>query len=84
MKWDIASKRQLLQIALHEDCDLNDKYAAARELQINQWSDDMIPDLILLYGRGHSLLSIAVELGIEQYMVQNKINEYGLKRRSGS
>jgi hypothetical protein len=81
--FESATKRQLLQIAMKEECSLDDKYAACRELQLRQWKDEMLEDLILLYGRGLSPFQISIELGIAEYMVWNKINEYGLKRRVG-
>lgn len=33
MNFSVATKKQLLQIAMHEDCELDIKYAACRELQ---------------------------------------------------
>jgi hypothetical protein len=81
IRYEEATKRQLLQIALREDCSLDDKYAAVRELQLRQWNDTMLQELVLLYGRGFSPFDISIELGINEYMVWNKVNEYGLKRR---
>jgi hypothetical protein len=83
MECEFATKRQLLQIALYEDCSIDDKYAVCRELQLRQWREDMLEDLVLLYAKGFTPLFIAAELGIEEYTVRNKINQYGLKRRVG-
>jgi hypothetical protein len=84
MDFESATKRQLLQIALREECSLSDKYAACREMQIRQWKDTMLEDLVLLYGRGLTPFQLAIELGIDEYTVRNKINQYGLKRRQGA
>jgi DNA-binding protein Fis len=84
IQFEDATKRQLLQIALREDCSLDDKYEAVRELQLRQWNDSMLQELILLYGRGNSPFQVTIELGIEEYTVRNKINQYGLKRRCGA
>jgi hypothetical protein len=40
MHFEDALKTQLLQICLYEDCELEYKYAAARELQLRQWRED--------------------------------------------
>ncbi|MGY0692954.1 hypothetical protein ACW2QC_09225 [Virgibacillus sp. FSP13] len=34
MNYETATKEQLLQVALNEDCPLEDKYKACRQLQI--------------------------------------------------
>ena len=81
LEWDAATKRQLLHIAMKEDCSLDDKYAALRELQIREWKDTMIQELVTLFGRGMSPFQIAIELGIEKYTVMKKIKEYGLRRQ---
>jgi hypothetical protein len=82
--FDSATKRQLLHIAFEEDCSLDDKYQAVKELQLRQWNDSMLSDLVLLYGRGMSLFHISVEIGVDKYVIQNKVNQYGLKRRCGA
>lgn len=85
INWDDATKKQLLQIALHEECGLSDKYAAIRELQINKWSDEMLTDLVRLWGKGFDSFSISIELGIGQAKVKRKLTQYGLwKRRVGA
>lgn len=43
-----ATKQQLLTICLYEDCPLEYKYEAARELQIKQWREEYLTDLIRL------------------------------------
>jgi DNA-binding CsgD family transcriptional regulator len=84
MEWEAATKRQLLQIALREDCSIADKYAACREMHVRQWRDTMLEELVLLYGRGISPFLISIELGVDEYTVRNKIKQYGLKRRQGA
>lgn len=64
MFFEDATKKQLLQIALFEDCPLEYKNKAVCELQM-RWTDKLLPDLILLYGEGLSLSQIAIELGID-------------------
>ncbi|MDX8288851.1 hypothetical protein SLL00_03560 [Metabacillus indicus] len=85
MNWDKATKKQLLQIALKEDCEFSDKFAAIRELQLRRWTDDMLTDLVRLWGMGQSIISIATELGTEPDVVNMKLQKYGLfKRRVGA
>jgi DNA-binding protein Fis len=84
IQFENATKRQLLQIALREDCSLDDKYEAVRELQLRQWNDSMLQDLVLLFGRGLSPFDVAIELGLDEYTVRKKLDQYGLKRRRGA
>jgi DNA-binding protein Fis len=84
IQFEDATKRQLLQIALREDCSLDDKYEAVRELQLRQWNDSMLQDLVLLFGRGLSPFDVAIELGLDEYTVRKKLDQYGLKRRRGA
>jgi hypothetical protein len=84
IQFEDATKRQLLQIAMREDCSLDDKYAAVRELQLRQWNDSMLQDLVLLFGRGLSPFDVAIELGLDEYTVRKKLDHYGLKRRRGA
>jgi DNA-binding protein Fis len=84
IQFEDATKRQLLQIALREDCSLDNKYEAVRELQLRQWNDSMLQDLVLLFGRGLSPFDVAIELGLDEYTVRKKLDQYGLKRRRGA
>ena len=68
MEYQDATKKQLLQIALHEDCSLDDKYEVCRELQMRQWHDDYLTDLVRLWGKGYTLFSIAIELGLDEHL----------------
>ncbi|OHR73987.1 hypothetical protein HMPREF3291_05220 [Bacillus sp. HMSC76G11] len=81
LNWECADKKQLIQVAYHEECDLSHKYAAVRELQLRQWNDSMLTDLVKLWGMGLSIFSIAIELGTEPYVVNMKLQQYGLFKR---
>ena len=78
MYYEDATRKQLLQIALHEDCPINDKYEAVRELQLRQFTDDMLPDLVKLWGSGLSAFEIGIELGIPQSTVIGRLQKYNL------
>jgi hypothetical protein len=85
MHFEDALKTQLLQICLYEDCPIEYKYAAARELQLRQWRDEYLTDLVRLWGKGYSSFEIAVELGLDEPLVKRKLVKYGLyKRRVGA
>lgn len=81
MYFEDASKKQLLQIALWEDCSIDDKYEAVAELQMRQWHDDFLPQLISLWGQGYTCFQIAIELGIDENMVRTKLRKYDLYGR---
>lgn len=74
-----ASKEQLLTIALHEDCELDLKYAACRELQLRKWNDEMLTDLVILYGKGYTIFDIAIELGVDENTVIWQLRKHGLR-----
>jgi hypothetical protein len=76
-----ASKRQLIQICLWEDCSIDYKYEAAREIQIRQWHDDFLPDLVRLWGEGKTSSQVAIELGLEQDVVSWQLEKHGLYGR---
>lgn len=73
-----ASKKQLLQIALYEPCDIDLKYAACRELQIRQWKDEYLTDIVILWGRGLRIVDIAAEIGLPEYTIKNVLKLNGL------
>lgn len=79
-----ASKQELLTIALYEDCDFDYKYEALRELEYrkykNKWKNEMLTDLVLLYGKGYSIYDIAEELRVSEGTVRYHINKYRIKR----
>jgi len=78
MYYEDATRKQLLQIALHEDCSIDDKYEAVRELQLRQFTDDMLPDLVKLWGAGLSTFEVGIELGIPQSTVIGRLQKYNL------
>ena len=76
-----ANRKQLLQIALYEDCPMEYKYAACREIQIRQWHESMLPELISMWGKGMQAFDIAIEMGIPENTVKNKLKKYKLYRK---
>lgn len=79
MNWASATKEQLLHIALSEDCELDSKYEAVRELQ-SRWSQDMLTDVVIMYGKGYLPKEIADYLGVPSALISGVISKYGLKK----
>jgi hypothetical protein len=79
MKWELANKQQLLQIAISEDCELDSKYEAVRELQ-SRWSQDMLTDVVIMFGKGYMPKEIAEFLGVSVELIGGVISRYGLKK----
>lgn len=79
-----ANKQELLTIALYEDCDFDYKYEALRELEYrkykNKWKNEMLTDLVLLYGKGYSIYDIADDLGVSEGTVRYYISKHKIKR----
>lgn len=75
--FDSATKKQLLQIALHEDCPLEYKYAAARELQLKTWGAHFLQRLIQLWGEGQTVPQIADKFGVEEWEIKKQLLKYG-------
>lgn len=73
-----ATKKQLIHICLYEECSLDEKYEAARELQIRQWRDDYLIDLLRLWGQNKSIFEIAIEMGLEKGQIEWKLEKLGL------
>lgn len=78
MEWHTATKKQLIQICVNEDCSFEDKYESARELQLRQWRDEYLTDLVRLWGEGKSSRDIAIELGIDQGAVSWQLEKNAL------
>lgn len=76
-----ATKEQLLQICLWEDCPIDYKYEAAAELQMRQWNDDYLMDLVRLWGEGKTSFQISIELGIDINVVYWQLEKYDLYGR---
>lgn len=80
-----ATKRQLLQIALFEDCDNDMKFEACRELQLRQWRDDYLIDLLRLWGQNKSIFEISIELGLDRGQIEWQLEKLGLYgKRAGA
>lgn len=76
MKWELASKKQLLTICLYEECPQSYINGALRELRIRERSKKKIMEM---YNTGLDTWLIAEETGINHRSVCSTI--YGLKRR---
>ena len=76
-----ATRQQLLTIALYDDCSLDDKYEAVRELQLRQWHDDLLPQLVNLWGRGYTIFDISIELGLQENTVKAQLYKYDLYKK---
>lgn len=78
MRWELATKRQLLQIALYEICPLSFKYEALRELELRKWSDIHLQKLVKYWGLGYTQEQIAEKLGVEFETVGYYLRKHGL------
>jgi hypothetical protein len=78
MNFDEATKKQLLTIALHEDCSLDDKYAACRELQLKTWGPIFLQKLVKYWGMGFSDVQIAEKFGVEEWEIHKQLLKYNL------
>lgn len=83
MNWEKATKKQLLQIAIFEDCDNDLKFEAVREMQC-RWSQDMLTDVVLMYGKGYLPEEIAEHLGTSTQVICGVISKYRLKKVKGA
>jgi hypothetical protein len=81
MHLEDATKQQLIHICLWEDCSIDIKFEAARELQLRTWRDEYLADLVRLWGEGKSSFQIAIELGIEKGQVMWQLEKHGLYGR---
>lgn len=78
MDYEFATRKQLLQIALYEECPIEYKYAACRELQIRSWNETYLTDLVRLWGRGMSTFNISIELGVSENTVKWQLKKRNL------
>jgi hypothetical protein len=78
MNFENANKKQLLQIALNENCPLEYKYEAARELQLKTWSSSFLLKLVRYWGMGLSEVEIAERFGVEVWEVKKQLQRYNL------
>lgn len=84
MDFSKANKKQLLQIALYEPCPIEFKYRACSELQI-RWTEDMLTEVVIMYGKGYKPKEIADYLGVSLEQVGGIVSKYNLRRaRNGT
>ena len=77
-----ANKKQLLQIALYEDCDLDLKYEACRELQLKRWDGVFIRQLVKYWGEGYTPIEIADKFGVELWEVYQQLRIHDLNDKT--
>lgn len=80
LDFTIAKKAQLLQIAMFEDCKIDWKYAAVKELQRRKRlaKEDYLPQIVYLFSKGLIAPEIARELSISSQKVEKTINQHKL------
>lgn len=78
MNIDEATKKQLLTICLFEDCPLEYKYMAAKELQLKNWGPTFLQKLLKYWGMGLSDVKIAELFGVEEWEVKKQLLKYHL------
>jgi hypothetical protein len=78
MDFENATKKQLLTIALYEDCSLDDKYAVCRELQLKTWGPHFLQRLVKYWGMGLTDIQIADKFGVEIWEVTTQLQKYNL------
>jgi hypothetical protein len=78
MNFEDATKKQLLQIALKENCPLEYKYAAARELQLKTWGSSFLQKLVKYWGMGLTDIQIADRFGVEVWEVKDQLQKHNL------
>lgn len=80
-----ATKKQLLTICLFEDCPLEYKYQAIRELQLKNWGPTFLQKLLKYWGMGLTEEQIAERFGVEVWEVNDQLQKYNLfgKRLKG-
>jgi hypothetical protein len=85
MIFEEATKKQLLTICLYEDCPLEYKYEACRELQLKNWGPTFLQKLVKYWGMGYSDVKIADLFGVELWEVKKQLLKYNLygKRVNG-
>jgi hypothetical protein len=78
MNFDEATKKQLLTICLYEDCPMEYKYLAAKELQLKNWGSTFLQKLVKYWGMGLSDVKIAEKFGVEEWEIHNQLVKYNL------
>lgn len=82
LRWEKASREQLLQVALHEECEMDYKYKACSILQY-QWhlnKADHLQEIVYLFSKGLIVPEIARILSVSHQYVEKVINQKELWR----
>jgi len=82
MNFENATKEQLLQIALHEPCELEYKYEAIKQLHYRQIPEDVQADILYRFGIGIEIEDIASENGLSVMEVKNFIRNRHKRNKS--
>lgn len=79
LRWDEATKKQLLSICLYDDdCPMEYKYESLRELQLKNWGPTFLQKLLKYWGMGMSDQQIADNFGVELWEVKKQLLKYNL------
>lgn len=78
MDYELATRRQLIVIALYENCPLSVKYDALRELDLRKWSNIHLQKLLKYWGAGLTQDEIAEKLGLEFDTIGYYLRKYNL------
>jgi hypothetical protein len=80
LKWEKASREQLLQVALHEDCEIEYKYKACSILQYQRHLNkaDHLQEIVYLFSKGLLVPEIAIILNVTSQHVEKIINQKNL------
>lgn len=73
ISWDNATKKQLLAIVFHDDCPLEYKYEAVKELQLKRWGPTFLQKLLKYWGIGLTETQIAEKFGVEVWEITNQL-----------
>jgi DNA invertase Pin-like site-specific DNA recombinase len=77
LRWNEATREQLLQVALDEDCSFDYKYKACSILQYQQHLNktDYLQEIVYLFSKGLRVPEIARILSITHQHVEKIINQ---------
>jgi hypothetical protein len=88
MKWEAATKQQLLQIATDETCSLNDKYKALRELQQRderkkhsmKMTEEKKAAIVYHWTKGLTVKELRYKFDVSKRDIEEMIDKYKLWR----
>lgn len=82
LDWNSATREQLLQIAIHEDCEIDYKYKACSILQYQRHLNkaDYLQEIVYLFSKGLRVPEISKVLSISHPHVEKIINQKELWR----